>query len=349
MGLGLSKSESQKDNEIEDKVEINKNNNEPIYEYDKYVCNSDTLKETLNKYGIAIIPNVLDKKECDEMFFGTWDFFEYITSDWYSGRIFKNDSESWKNFEYLGAGLSMLHQKYHIGHSQHSWNLRQNPKIVDIFGKFWNCENKELLVSFDGLGFLPPPEITEIGWATDYWFHMDQRFSKPEFDGIQSWITALDVNDKDSTIIFFEKSHLLIRDFLKQYEISEERMHNDWAPFEENELNFYKNKCEMKAIKCPAGSIVIWDSRLVHCGMGPKKDRKNKNFRCVNYLSYSPKNTANDEIQLRKQMGFEKLYTSNHYANRATFFSTNPLNINFKKIPNPKLTKLGLSLVGYNV
>ena len=46
-------------------------------------------------------------------------------------------------------------------------------------------------------------------------------------------------------------------------------------------------------------------------------------------------------------MGFEKLFTSNHYANRATFFPTNPLLIDYKRIDPPKLTELGKSLVGY--
>lgn len=369
MGIILSKTNNEKEHNIIKSLRENKeetynekiynkelineeeiiNKNEPNYEYTRYICNSDTLKKTLDIYGIAIIPNVLDDSECEKMYNGTWKFFEHITSKWQNEKIIKNDFRTWKNFFYLNPGLLMLHQRYNIGHSQHSWDLRQNPKIVSIFAQFWNCKNEDLLVSFDGLSFLPPPEITNKGWASEYWFHMDQRFSKPNFDGIQSWITAIDVNENDATLVFFEKSHLLINEFLKHNEISEGRMDNDWAPINKGELEFYKKRCQMKAIKCPAGSLVIWDSRLVHCGMGPKPGRKNINFRCINYLSYSPRETATEEILLEKQYGFENLYTSNHYANRASFFPTNPRNIYFKKIPPPKLTKLGLRLAGYNV
>ena len=45
----------------------------------------------------------------------------------------------------------MLIQYHSVGHAQVSWDVRQNPKIVDIFAHFWKCEPEELLVSFDGL------------------------------------------------------------------------------------------------------------------------------------------------------------------------------------------------------
>ena len=37
------------------------------------------MKETLEKYGVAIIPNVFDEKECDNMLSGILDYFEYIS------------------------------------------------------------------------------------------------------------------------------------------------------------------------------------------------------------------------------------------------------------------------------
>ena len=55
----------------------------------------------------------------------------------------------------------MLIQHWNIGHSQASWNVRQNIKIVEIFAHFWGCSVEELLVSFDGLSFNLPPEVTK--------------------------------------------------------------------------------------------------------------------------------------------------------------------------------------------
>lgn len=37
------------------------------YEYEKYVTSKEKLRETLEEYGVAIIPNILDEKECDNI------------------------------------------------------------------------------------------------------------------------------------------------------------------------------------------------------------------------------------------------------------------------------------------
>ena len=46
------------------------------YEYEKYKCNPDSIKETLDKYGVAIIPEVLDENECSKMLDEIWNYFD---------------------------------------------------------------------------------------------------------------------------------------------------------------------------------------------------------------------------------------------------------------------------------
>ena len=52
------------------------------YEYEKYVTSKEKMRETLKEYGVAIIPNVLDEKECDNMLSGIWNYFEHISQKW---------------------------------------------------------------------------------------------------------------------------------------------------------------------------------------------------------------------------------------------------------------------------
>ena len=52
------------------------------YEYLKYVATKETLRETIDTFGVAIIPNVLNDGECDDIVSGIWDFFEHITQAW---------------------------------------------------------------------------------------------------------------------------------------------------------------------------------------------------------------------------------------------------------------------------
>jgi hypothetical protein len=37
-----------------------------VYEFEKYVCTKETLKDTIAAYGVAIIPSVLDENECSD-------------------------------------------------------------------------------------------------------------------------------------------------------------------------------------------------------------------------------------------------------------------------------------------
>ncbi len=310
----------------------------------KYMCTKETLKETLNKYGIAIIPQVLNKNECIDMYNGAWTFFEHVSYNW-KYRVNRYNESTWANFDQFYPSASMLFQHFNIGHSQHSWNLRQNPKIVDIFANFWGVSKNDLLVSFDGMSFLPPPEITNKGWEGKSWYHMDQRLSKKDFDGIQGWITAFDVEEGDATLSFFENSHLYTEEFSTHF--PEKNRENDWVLLNNEEVQFFESRCKENTIKCPAGSLVIWDSRLVHYGKCPSKTRTHPKFRCVNYLSYAPKSLVQDnEVFDNKIYGLENLLTSNHYANRADFFKVKDDLFDYNKINKPILTELGNSLAG---
>lgn len=148
-----------------------------VYESSKYYCTKETLRDTINKFGVAIIPNILNDDECNSLVSGIWDFFEHITQMWQIP--LKRDNEStWAQFYKLYPMHSMLIQHWGVGHAQVSWNLRQNEKIVELFSHFWKCSKNDLLVSFDGLSFNPPPEITKRGWnKNNTWYHTDQSYT----------------------------------------------------------------------------------------------------------------------------------------------------------------------------
>ena len=138
------------------------NNMTTCYEYERYICDKETLRETIETFGVAIIPNVLDEIECETMLNKIWDFLEHITQSW-EIPIDRNKIETWNEFYKLYPSHSMLLQHWGVGHTQACWDVRQNIKIVEIFAYFWGCSSNDLLVSFDGLSFHLPPEITKRG------------------------------------------------------------------------------------------------------------------------------------------------------------------------------------------
>jgi ectoine hydroxylase-related dioxygenase (phytanoyl-CoA dioxygenase family) len=320
------------------------------YEYTKYVTNKKNVHKTLNKYGVAIIPNVITKKECKELVNGMWDFFEHITKGW-DMSIDRDDEDTWRQMYELYPLHSMLIQHWNIGHSQFSWDLRQKEKIVDIFAKLWKCKKKDLLVSFDGASFNMPPEVTNRGWnRNNTWYHSDQSFTRNNLECVQSWITGLDVNDGDATLAVMEGSHKYHKEFAKKFKITDKF---DWYKLNEKEEKFFIDKgCKYNKIMCPKGSLVLWDSRTIHCGSEALKTRKKQNFRAITYLCYLPRKLATAKAIEKKKKAFNEMRTTSHWPNKPKLFPKTPRTYgktlpSINKIDPPILTELGKKLAGF--
>jgi len=313
----------------------------------------NALRQTLETDGVIIIPGVLNSEECDTMYKGMWEMFEHVSSDW-KEPICRFDPSTWKNFKYLKPNNNMMYQMFGLPHAQHLWDIRSNKKIVNTWAEFWGVEEKDLLVSFDGISWLPPHEENFKLPEFPHWFHMDQTVLKTELEGVQGWITGMDVNPGDATLIYYDQSHKMIKEFVEEFGV---RTKSDWVLLDEQENNFFKSRCEIKEVTCPAGSLVIWDSRLVHCNKGPDETREIPNYRCVQYLCYMPKSMSDLETINKRISGFLNMKTSNHYANRATFFDKIPREFLAQRymiddlitpINKPILNDLGRSLVGFS-
>jgi ectoine hydroxylase-related dioxygenase (phytanoyl-CoA dioxygenase family) len=323
----------------------------PEYEYEKYVTTKENVMETINKYGVAIIPNVLNSEECEEMFNGMWDTLETISQTW-EIPINRNNPESWVNMKKLFLKHSMLIQQWSIGHAQFIWNLRQNPKCVEVFSNIWKCNKEDLLTSFDGASFHMPSEITKTGWRKKLWYHSDQSFVDKDFKCVQSWVTALDVNEGDGTLTFYEGSNKYHSEFGEKFGVIDT---SNWYQMDDDEkLGFYKEKgCVAKCIKCPKGSMVLWDSRTIHCGLEPLKGRKTPNFRCVAYLCYMPRVLAKESQIIKKIKAFEEKRMTTHWPCNIKLFPKIPRTYGAElpeitELPTPIINELGRRLVGYS-
>lgn len=323
-----------------------------IYEFKKYQTDATRLKKTLEKYGVAIIPSVLSHSETEGMKNGMWDSLEHITQKMETP-LSRDDQTTWRSFYELFPLHSMLLQHWQIGHAQFVWELRQNPKIIEIFRKFWGTD--DLLVSFDGVSFHLPPEVTKKGWfqTSSKWLHTDQSYTRNGFECMQSWVTAYDVNEGDATLTFLEKSHLYHGEFAETFGITEK---SNWYKLEDEEhVSFYKNKgCKQKSIRCPAGSMVFWDSRTIHAGQEAVKGRENQNIRNVVYLCYMPRELASPTDIKKKISYFETQRLTSHWPCKIKVFGKNPRTYGKElpptvDLPTPILRDVGLSLAGYEL
>jgi len=323
-----------------------------LYEYEKYCTDSENLRQTLDKYGVAIIPSILNDEECLQMQNNMWNFLEHITQKW-DTPINRNKPETYINIYKLFMKkqvVNMLIKFWGIGHSQMAWDIRQNKKIVDVFAKFWNVDPEELLVSFDASSIHMPPEITNIISEQYKWYHTDQSYLTNDLIYLQSWVTAFDVLEGDGTLSILEGSHKHHEEFGYHFDISDP---NDWYRLNENELQFYYNKgCVEKLIKCPKGSLIIWDGRTIHYGLEGTNNRLKPNIRCVSYICYLPRKLASEKDLMIKREAFNKMLTTTHNPYKIniipkTIYPDMDENEYITSIDKPILSELGYKLAGF--
>jgi hypothetical protein len=320
------------------------------YIFEKYSCCKEDLEETIKRYGVAIIPSVLDGSECESMVTGIWDFLEKITQTW-EIPLSRHNKDTWRNFCKLYPLHSMLIQHWGVGHIQASWNVRQNIKIVEIFAYLWKCSVNDLLVSFDGLSIGMPPEVTKKGWnRNNTWYHTDQSFTTSDFKCVQSWVTGVDVNEGDATLSFLEGSNNYHGRFKDKYDITDK---SNWYKLNKDQQQFYMDQgCIIKNIKCPKGSMVFWDSRTIHCGIEASKNRPIQNIRAVIYLCYMPRELCSNANLKKKQKAFNELRTTSHYPCNIKLFPKIPRTYGgdipkITSLQGPILNELGNSLAGF--
>ena len=319
------------------------------YEYEKYLTDSDGVKDMINKYGVAIVPGVLNYDEINDMRLGMWEYLEHVTQN-FDVPIKRDNSNTWVEYLKLFPKHSMLLQQYQVGHSQFVWDIRQNPLVVDVFSKIWDKEPDELLTSFDGASFHFPPEETNRGWHRNTWYHTDQSYFRPDFECIQSWVTAYDVEENDATLAFMEGSNIYHEEFQKVNDVKD---NSNWYRHTEEEQAFYTSKgCQEKKIKCFAGDMVLWDSRTIHCGTEPLRKRKDKNIRNVVYVCMLPRDYATLSNIKKKQKAFHELRMTTHWPHKPKLFPVHPRTYGAPlptvvDIPKPHLTDLGMKLAGF--
>jgi len=287
------------------------------YEFEKYLCDAENIKDTILKYGVAICP-ILNDEECDNMINNKWDILEHLTSN-FETPIDRNKKETYKEITGLYPNHKMLIQHWKIGHSKLVWEVRQNKKVINTFAKIWNTE--DLIVSFDGASIyiLDKPKR-----ENNTWFHVDQSYTRNDFECIQSWINAYDTNEGDATLVILENSNQYHKDFQEHFNITDKK---DWFKLENKEqYDFYINKgCRNIAIKCPRGYGVFWDSRTLHYGNPVQKIASNEfNYRCVVYVCMVPRNFANKKSLEKRQKIFNELRMTSHWPNKPTLFSKFP-------------------------
>jgi ectoine hydroxylase-related dioxygenase (phytanoyl-CoA dioxygenase family) len=299
-------------------------------EFDQSVlfATPETARAVLSTYGVAIVPAVLSPEKCTALLSKMWDFFEDISANM-PVPIRRDDRATWPTLLEMCTFHCMLFQHWGVGHAEFMWWLRQQPEVYNVFAHVLRTDASELLVSFDGASFQAPPDRADnprpnAGWgAKKHWFHQDQATGSPDFLCVQGWVTALPVEPDDATLCVLARSHLMTRQLVQRFPRLATKQ--NWVPIDDEAVAFLKQcDCQPVRVECPAGSLVLWDSRTVHYGAPPVRGRTSPKFRAVCYVSYLPRHNALPRDIAKKIDALANLRTTSHWAYPVKLFSAKP-------------------------
>lgn len=315
----------------------------------------NNIHNILNNYGVCIVKNVLDENECNRIISGMCSDFNHVTSRM-SKPFNVSDITTWDTLKSLYPIDGMLYQHWGLGQSQTVWDVRMNNKVINIFSKIYHTN--DLLVSFDGVAFGLPPEITGNGWYNNDRWHFDQSLNKPNFECVQGWVNAFDTDIGDASIAVMIGSHKLHSSYgqcLRNNGV--EIKNDDWMRIDDVTF-FTSNGCIPYRVVAPKGSLVLWDSRTLHFGCRPLNGRPKINYRMLIYLCYTPSSLITEANRKRKIDIFNKkgkqgeMRMTNHYPHRPVMFSETPFlrgaplpTIN--PLPYPVIKPEYMHLIGY--
>lgn len=297
----------------------------------------EALTAQLASDGVAVLPGVLTVADCHAMQDGFWDAIEQMTSKFDGVRTYKsradepiapiqrNDRSTWRNVQELQPMHGMLLQHWGIGGAREFYRVRTLPSVYRAFEVIHGVPGSQLLSSSDGVSlWLPYQKEAKYVREGKPWFHTDHAFADSgERHSVQSWVTAYDVGPRDATLGVIKGSHKFHAEFARRFGL--DALKEDWYKLQtQEEVDFFVDRgCELVRVTCPAGAQVLWDSRLMHCGLGPVGGTQDA-LRMVIYCSYAPRSRASARNLKRKREGFELQKTTTHRGELAKRFADQP-------------------------
>lgn len=295
----------------------------------------------LEEQGYCVIPNVLSTEEAECLYQRVWH--EFIEKAWPECRM--DDRSNWKD-------VFPMHNKHGVfagpaGQTQVMWDVRQDPRVVDVFAQIWNT--KDLIVSMDGMSIMCPVEIR--AGEIEPWPHVDQGSvrhdnvsdgNSPSLDFVsesllntqpfcfQGQFLFEDSFEGDGGFYCIPKSHLRFNEFAPQLEAIDamEISHVEKKAAIRNVIQHYFGDAPycMKHVTAPRGSLILWDSRTIHWNQHASSDRpvlESPRVRMVGYLCYVPKSRLSDENRAKRLQAFETATSTTH---NPAFFQIRPTN-----------------------
>ena len=233
------------------------------------------------------------------------------------------------------------------------WDIRADERVAAVFAELWECTVQDLIVSQDALSIHLPPEVTGKGWKHFDKFHTDQSFLTLERTTFQGLVNLYDTHVGDATTMFLQGSHRLHHKFYEAHREKFSYPESHFTLIDQADVQWFLDRgCRKELLLCEKGDLVLWDSRTMHCGSEPLRNRAAPNTRATIYTCMTPRALASPAVQEERLACFRNGDVCTHCPYRFNVFSKRPRKFyergdptSLQPIPPPRLSALAKGLL----
>jgi ectoine hydroxylase-related dioxygenase (phytanoyl-CoA dioxygenase family) len=349
----------------------------PVIAYVRDAYVADTAKKALRnllEFGVAVVPGMLSQERAAATHSGLMGALEGVFPGFK-----RDDATTWRQLRQNGAKHAMLLQHHGLGWCQAAVDVRQDPEIATFFAALWAAREQfalkgqkttttmakitkeELFVAPDGVSVYLKDKAEKLGgYHRDghEWLHYDRAPSDPRWS-VQGFVNLLPTSEQGAGFQCIVNSHRHQEEFVEcsngaEYVVDTEQRFRLLG--NQYEANLYLDCGPHVCIQADVGDLVLWDSRLIHCGRAATRGATLLQ-RAVVYVSMQPKWMAKPGDLARKRDAHTKLRLTTHNAAEGVeLFPAFPRAFNAEGIAlkaaarpisvTPRLTALGRSLFG---
>jgi len=299
------------------------------------------LCSTFLEYGVAIIQDVFEKKECDTTMDEIITCFEKLGSG-----IDRKDLSTW-NDKTLPPNLrpGLFHSL--VAHFPPVWKLRGDERVRTIFTTLYSHirkkEIQDFMVSYDGINVRPGTIGPYHDEKSGDWAHVDQTIRDRPLYCIQGQAV---LTNTTACLRATPKSYKLFEHVMKLHKIKPGNMKN-WCLIQNQNIDSIKSTLQKREdsesyqipILSPAGSFIVWSSTTIHSARLPVESQEPtsedqwRGWRGVVYISYRPREDFSKEEQKKHAMWLDENRMTNHWGTKAF-----ELDVGLKKKSNQLIT-----------
>ncbi|KAG9600568.1 hypothetical protein KCU77_g13153, partial [Aureobasidium melanogenum] len=260
--------------------------------------------------GFAVVKHAVPKERCQYYIEQMFDWLERFPFG-----FDRNDKSTWTEKHLPTHMKGGMYHGYRVQHEKFVWEARQEAGVIDAFSKIWGTN--ELLASFDGINFTLPSGSPLPPTAA--WPHVDQSPRRTGMQCVQGIINFAPNGPEDGGLLVMKGSTRLMEQFFAAHPDVLDRPTwgaTDWFPFEQAELDWFKDRgCSIAKVCAGPGDLIVWDSRCMHYNEVPRS----QNMRALIYACYTPATLAKPEDLQKKAQLFDQRIGTTHWPHDNIF------------------------------